>query len=89
LHPNTWASYTAAIDYYFHDPYQKCNYTNKMARLHSKYKPRCYKTSLPANQWGIRMAIYQEKAQVEGEVLREIYDQAFPEDLAYQAWRDV
>jgi hypothetical protein len=29
------------------------------------------------------MAIYQEKAQVEGEVLRDIYDQAFPEDLAY------
>jgi hypothetical protein len=35
------------------------------------------------------MAIYQEKAQVEGEVLREIYDQAFPEDLACQAWTDV
>jgi hypothetical protein len=31
------------------------------------------------------MAIYQEKAQVEGEVIREIYDQAFLEDLAYQA----
>jgi hypothetical protein len=29
------------------------------------------------------MAIYEEKAQVEGEVLREIYDQVFPEDLAY------
>jgi hypothetical protein len=26
---------------------------------------------------------------VEGEVLREIYDQAFPEDLACQAWMDV
>jgi hypothetical protein len=26
---------------------------------------------------------------VEGEVLREIYDQAFPEDLACQAWTDV
>jgi hypothetical protein len=26
---------------------------------------------------------------VEGEVLREIYDQAFPEDLAYQAWTDI
>jgi hypothetical protein len=35
------------------------------------------------------MAIYQEKAQVEGEVLREIYDQAFLEDLACQAWMDV
>jgi hypothetical protein len=35
------------------------------------------------------MAIYQEKAQVEGEVLGEIYDQAFPEDLACQAWTDV
>jgi hypothetical protein len=35
------------------------------------------------------MAIYQEKAQVEGEILREIYDQAFPEDLACQAWMDI
>jgi predicted ATP-binding protein involved in virulence len=35
------------------------------------------------------MVIYQEKAQVEGEILREIYDQAFPEDLACQAWTDV
>jgi predicted ATP-binding protein involved in virulence len=35
------------------------------------------------------MAIYQEKAQVQGEVLREIYDQAFPEDLACQAWTEV
>jgi hypothetical protein len=35
------------------------------------------------------MAIYQEKAQVEGEVLREIYNQAFPEDLACQLWTDV
>jgi predicted ATP-binding protein involved in virulence len=26
---------------------------------------------------------------VEGEILREIYDQAFPEDLAYQAWTGV
>jgi hypothetical protein len=85
LCPDTWPSYTAAMDHYFRDPHQKCNYTNKMARLHWKYKPGCYKTGLPADQWGIRMAIYQEKAQVEGEVLREIYDQAFPEDLACQA----
>jgi hypothetical protein len=35
------------------------------------------------------MAIYQEKAQVEGEILREIYNQAFLEDLACQAWTDV
>jgi hypothetical protein len=35
------------------------------------------------------MAIYQEKAQVEGEVLRENYDQAFPKDPACQAWTDV
>jgi hypothetical protein len=62
------------MDHYFRNPHQKCNYTNKMARLHWKYKPRYYKTGLPADQWGIRMAIYQEKAQVEGEVLREIYD---------------
>jgi hypothetical protein len=26
---------------------------------------------------------------VAGEVLREMYDQAFPEDLACQAWTDV
>jgi hypothetical protein len=87
--PDTWPSYTAAMDHYFRDPHQKRNYTNKMARLHWKYKPGCHKTGLPADQWGIRMAIYQEKAQVEGEVLREIYDQAFPEDLACQAWTDV
>jgi hypothetical protein len=78
-----------AIDYYFSDPHQKHNYTNKMARLYWKYKPRCHKTSLPADQWGIRMAIFQEKAQVEGEILRDIYDQAFPEDLACQAWIDI
>jgi hypothetical protein len=58
LHPDTWPSYTVAMDYYFHDPHQKRNYTNKMARLHWKYKPRCYNTSLPADQWGIRIAIY-------------------------------
>jgi hypothetical protein len=89
LRPDTWASYTAAMDHYFRDPHQKRNYTNKMARLHWKYKPGCHKTGLPADQWGIRIAIYQEKAQVQGEVLREIYDQAFPEDLACQAWTDV
>jgi hypothetical protein len=77
------------MDNYFRNPHQKHNYTNKMARLYWKYKPGCYKTGLPADQWGIRMAIYQEKAQVEGEVLREIYDQVFPEDLACQAWTDV
>jgi predicted ATP-binding protein involved in virulence len=77
------------MDHYFRDPHQKRNYTNKMARLHWKYKPGCHKTGLPADQWGIRMAIYQEKARVQGEVLREIYDQAFPEDLACQAWTDV
>jgi hypothetical protein len=89
LRPDTWPSYTAAMDHYFRDPHQKRNYTNKMDRLHWKYKPGCHKTGLPADQWGIRMAIYQEKAQVEGDVLREIYDQAFPEDLACQAWTDV
>jgi hypothetical protein len=89
LRPDTWPSYTAAMDHYFRDPHQKRNYTNRMVRLHWKYKPGCHKTGLPADQWGIRMAIYQEKAQVEGEVLREIYDQAFPEDLACQAWTDV
>jgi hypothetical protein len=89
LRPDTWPSYTAAMDHYFRDPHQKRNYTNKMAKLHWKYKPGYYKTGLPADQWGIRMTIYQEKAQVQGEVLREIYDQAFPEDLACQAWTDV
>jgi hypothetical protein len=87
--PDTWASYTTAMDHYFRVPHQKRNYTNKSARLHWKYKPGCHKTSLPADQWGIKMAIYQEKAQVEGEILSEIYDQAFPEDLACQAWTDV
>jgi hypothetical protein len=62
------------MDHYFHDPHQKCNYTNKIARLHWKYKPRCHKMGLPADQRGIRIAIYQEKAKVQGEVLREIYD---------------
>jgi hypothetical protein len=89
LHPDTWASYTAAMDHYFCDPHQKRNYTNKMAELRWKYKPGYHKTGLPAYQWGIRIAIYQEKPQVEGEILREIYDQAFPEDLACQAWTDV
>jgi hypothetical protein len=50
LCPDTWALYTVAIDYYFHNPHQKHNYTNKMARLHWKYKPGYHKTSLPANQ---------------------------------------
>jgi hypothetical protein len=58
LCPDTWPSYTMAIDHYFHDPHQKCNYTNKIARLHWKYKLGCYKTGLPADQWGIRIAIY-------------------------------
>jgi hypothetical protein len=53
LCPDTWPSYMAAMDHYFYDPYQKRNYTNKMARLHWKYKPGCYKTGLPADQWGI------------------------------------
>jgi hypothetical protein len=70
------------MDHDFCNPYQTYNYTNKMARLYWKYKPGYYETSLLADQWGIRIAIYQEKTQVEGEVLREIYDQAFPEDLA-------
>jgi hypothetical protein len=89
LHPDTWPLYTAAMDHYFHDPHQKRNYTNNMARLYWKYKLGCHKTGLLADQWGIRIAIYQEKAQVEGEVLREIYDQAFPEDLACQARMDI
>jgi hypothetical protein len=42
--PNTWASYTVAMDHYFCDPHQKRNYTNKMARLHWKCKPGCHKT---------------------------------------------
>jgi hypothetical protein len=58
LCPDTWPSYTVAMDYYFCHPHQKCNYTNKMARLYWKYKPGCHKTSLPADQWGIRIAIY-------------------------------
>jgi hypothetical protein len=50
LCPNTWPSYTAAMDHYFRDPHQKRNYTNKMARLHWKYKLGCHKTGLPADQ---------------------------------------
>jgi hypothetical protein len=33
--------------------------------------------------------MYQEKAQVDGEVLKVIYDQAFPEELSCQAWMEV
>jgi hypothetical protein len=32
LRPDTWTSYTMAMDHYFRDPHQKRNYTNKMAR---------------------------------------------------------
>jgi hypothetical protein len=39
-----------AIDYYFCNPYQKHNYTNKIARLYWKYKPGYYKTGLLADQ---------------------------------------
>jgi hypothetical protein len=78
LRPDTWASYSTAMDHHFHDPHQRRNYTNKMAELYRKYKLRHEKKGLSAEQWGIRMAMYQEKAQVDGEILKEIYDQAFP-----------
>jgi hypothetical protein len=87
--PDTWASYTAAMDHHFRDPHQRRNYTNKMTELYWKYKPGHEKTGLLADPWGIRMAMYQEKAQVDREVLKEIYDQAFREELSCKAWMEV
>jgi hypothetical protein len=73
LQPDTWAAYKAAMDYHFRDPHEKRTFTNKMADLYCKGTPGHTKTGLSADQWGIRMAMYPEKAQCDGEVLKEIY----------------
>jgi hypothetical protein len=58
------------MDYYFWDPHKKRIFTNKMVDLYWKWKAGHTKTGLSADQWGIRMAMYQEKAQRDGEVLQ-------------------
>jgi hypothetical protein len=73
LQLDTWATYKAGTDYHFCDPHEKRTFTNKMADLYWKWKPGHAKIGLSADQWGIRMAMYQEKAQCDGEVLKEIY----------------
>jgi hypothetical protein len=73
LQPDTWATYKVAMDYHFRDPHEKRTFTDKIADLNWKGIPGHTKTGLSADQWGIRMAMYQEKAQCDGEVLKEIY----------------
>jgi hypothetical protein len=73
LQPDTWATYKVAMDYHFRDPHEKRTFTNKMADLYWKGAPGHTKTGLSADQWGIWMTMYQEKAQCNGEVLKEIY----------------
>jgi hypothetical protein len=82
LQPDIWATYKAAMDYHFWDPDEKRTFTNKMAALYWKGTPGYAKTGLSADQWGIRMAMYQEKAQCNGEVLKEIYMHAFTKELS-------
>jgi mRNA-degrading endonuclease RelE of RelBE toxin-antitoxin system len=77
------------MDYHFQDPHEKWTFTNKMADLCWKWKLGHTKTGLSADQWGIRMAMYQEKAQYNGEVLKEMYIWAFSKELSNQAWREV
>jgi hypothetical protein len=89
LQPDTWAAYKAAMDYHFWGPYEKRTFTNKMVDLYWKGTLGHMKTGLSADQWGIRMAMYQEKAQCHGEVLKEIYMRAFTKELSNQAWREV
>jgi Txe/YoeB family toxin of Txe-Axe toxin-antitoxin module len=89
LQPDTWATYKAAMDYNFRDPYEKRTLTNKMVDLYWKRTPGHTKTGLSADQWGIQMAMSQEKAQCDGEVLKEIYMLAFTKELSNQAWREV
>jgi hypothetical protein len=60
-----------------------------MADLYWKRKPGHAKTGLSVDQWGIWMAMYQEKAQCDAEVLKEIYMRAFTKELSNQAWREV
>jgi hypothetical protein len=89
LQPDTWATYKAAIDYHFWDPHEKRIFTNKMADLYWKGTLGHTKTALSADQWGIQMAMYQEKAQCDGEVLKEIYMLAFTKESSNQAGREV
>jgi hypothetical protein len=89
LQPDTWATYKAAMDYHFRDANEKRTFSNKIADLYWKGIPGYTKTGLSADQWRIRMAMYQEKAQCNGEVLKEIYMQAFTKELWNQAWREV
>jgi hypothetical protein len=89
LQPDTWATYKAAMDYHFRDPHEKRTFTNKMANLYWKGTCGHTKTGLSADQWGIRIAMYQEKAQCDGKVLKEIYMRAFTKELSNQAWRVV
>jgi hypothetical protein len=70
------------MDYYFQDPHEKRTFTNKIADLYRKGKLGYTKTGLSADLWGIQMAMYQEKAQCDGEVLKEIYIQAFTKELS-------
>jgi hypothetical protein len=73
LEPGTWAAYKAAMNYHFRDLYEKRTFINKMSDLYWKGTPGYTKTGLSTHQWGIQMAIYQEKAQCNRELLKEIY----------------
>jgi hypothetical protein len=50
------------MDYYFYKLYEKMIFTNKMVDLYWKWKSGHTKTGLSVDQWGIWIAIYQEKA---------------------------
>jgi hypothetical protein len=89
LQPDTWATYKATMDYHFWDLHEKRIFTNKMVDLYWKRTPGHTKTGLSVEQWGIQMAMYQEKAQCNGEVLKEIYMWAVTKELSNQAWRHV
>jgi hypothetical protein len=60
-----------------------------MADLYWKGILGYMKTGLSADQWVIQIAMYQEKVQCAGEVLKEIYMQAFTKELSNQAWREI
>jgi hypothetical protein len=69
------------MDYHFWDPHKKRIFTNKIADLYWKGIPGYTKPGLSADQWGMQIAMYQEKVQCNGEVLEEIYIQAFTKEL--------
>jgi hypothetical protein len=58
LQPDTWATYKAAMDYHFRDPYKKRTFTYKMVDLYWKGTLGHTKIGLSADQRGIRMAMY-------------------------------